>query len=220
MLHMLHTVAIALQTVLDAILPRKERALRIDQYVLEDIPVSPVEHEVLGVSITTLLDYRTQVVQDLIRALKYDRSGHAAQLLAGALAEYLREEIANLKAFSTRPIVLVPIPLHASRLRERGFNQVEKVLENLPQEFRGALSRVETHVLARTRATPQQTRLSRAERLTNVRGAFELQFPFAAENAHVILIDDVTTTGATLAEAAKPFKKAGLQVTLLALAHA
>jgi len=213
---MLRTFASAIQIVLDTILPRKERIIRIDHYALEDIPVSPVEHEACGVSITTLLDYRTQVVQDLIRSLKYDHSGHAAQLLAGALAEYLREEIANLKAFSTKPIVLIPVPLHASRLRERGFNQIETVLQNLPREFKnGTISRVVADALVRTRPTPQQTRLSRSERLKNVAGAFKLLSPI--ENVHIILVDDVTTTGATLSEAATPF---GSPVSLLALAHA
>ena len=218
---MLRAVARVMQTILDTILPRKERVVRIDHYTVEDIPVSPSLHEACGAQITTLLNYRTQVTQDLVRALKYDHSGYAAKLLAGALAEYLREEIVNLKLFSTVPIVLVPIPLHVSRLRERGFNQIQKVLENLPHEFKdGTHSRVESHALARTRATPQQTRLTRRERLTNVRGAFELVLPAAFENAHVIIIDDVTTTGATLAEAAKPFKKACTQISLLALAHA
>jgi ComF family protein len=214
---MLRTLAIAIQTILDTIMPRKERVVRIDHYSLEDIPVAPVEHEVLDVHITTLLEYKTQVVQDLVKALKYDRAGVAAKLLAGALAEYLREEVANLRAFSTRPIILVPVPLHASRVRERGFNQIEKVLQNLPEEFRnGELSRIDSTSLIRTRATPQQTRLSRSERLRNVEGAFQLTRDI--DDAHIILIDDVTTTGATLSEASRPL--ATKSVSLLALAHA
>jgi ComF family protein len=215
---MLRSLATLIQSALDIVLPRKERIVRIDHYSIEDIPVSPVEHSMLDVEITTLLNYRTQVVQDLVKALKYDRSGHAARLLGGALAEYLREEIANLKAFSTKPIVLIPVPLHASRQSERGFNQIEKVLQNLPDEFKdGMLSRIDTASLVRTRATPQQTRLSRTERLKNVAGAFAAK-GFALRGSHIILIDDVTTTGATLSEAAKPL--AVKSVTLLALAHA
>jgi len=215
---MLRSLAIFIQSLLDIILPRKERIIRIDHYTIEDIPVSPVEHEMLDVEITTLLNYRTEVVQDLVKALKYDRSGHAAKLLAGALAEYLREEIANFKAFSIKPIILVPVPLHASRLHERGFNQIEKVLQNLPDEFKdGALSRIDTTSLVRTRATPQQTRLSRGERLKNVAGAFSAQGS-ALRGSHIIIIDDVTTTGATLAAAAAPLE--GETLTLLALAHA
>lgn len=207
----------AIQSVLDTVLPRKERTVRIDHYTLENIPVAPQEHDACGMQITTLMQYRSRAVEDLIRALKYDRSGHAARLLAGALAEYLHEEIANLKAFSTKPIVLIPVPLHLSRMRERGFNQIENVLQNLPPEFKdGTMSRIDSVSLVRTRATPQQTRLSRSERLKNVAGAFELVRE--PQNAHIILIDDVTTTGATLSHAAQPLK--GINVSLLALARA
>lgn len=214
---MLRAFASMIQVALDTILPRKERVVRIDSYSIEDIPVSPVEHEMLDAEITTLLDYKAQVVQDVVKALKYDRAGSAAKLLAGALAEYLREEIANIRAFSAQPVILMPVPLHASRLRERGFNQVEKVLQYLPEEFQdGTLSRIDATSLIRTRATPQQTRLSRGERLRNVEGAFELVHDLG--DAHIILIDDVTTTGATLTEAARPLE--GKSLRLLALAHA
>ncbi|MFZ2886997.1 MAG: hypothetical protein WA021_04230, partial [Minisyncoccia bacterium] len=172
---MFRAFASLIQSALDIVLPRKERVVRIENYSLEDIPVSPVEHEVCGVQITTLMSYRAEIVDDLIRALKYDRFGHAATLLAGVLAEYLREEIANIRSFSVKPVVLIPVPLHAARHRERGFNQVESILSELPREFKdGTLSRVVVGALTRTRDTAHQTRLSRSERLRNVEDAFEL----------------------------------------------
>ncbi len=217
---MFYTVARYLQLALDIVLPRKERVVRLDSYTLEDIPVAPEEHEKRGVQITTLMDYRTQAVSDLVKALKYDRAGIASQLLALSLAEYLREEVENLRTFSTREIVVVPIPLHPVRLRERGFNQIEKVLLNLPNEFKdGTMARIDSHILTRTRDTEHQTRLTKNQRLSNVKDAFALQNGSdSLPHAHFLLIDDVTTTGATLSEAAKPFK--GHPVTLLALAHA
>ncbi len=208
------------QSILDIVLPRKERVIRIEEYSISDLEIEPQEHESCGARITTLMEYRERAVQDLIQALKYDRAEHAAQLLAEALAEYVREEIASLKSFSAKPIVLVPVPLHASRLRERGFNQVEVILNALPKEFKdGTLSRLESGALVRTRATEQQTRLSRTERLKNVANAFELRLE-SIRGAHVILIDDVTTTGATLREAARPLAETGISHSLLALAHA
>lgn len=210
-----------LSALLDIVLPRKKRVARIDDYTIEQLAVTPTTHHVCGVTITTLTSYRTQAAEDLVRALKYDHTLRAAQLLAGMLAEYLREEIASLKTFSARPVLLVPVPLYPSREKERGFNQVERILGTLPREFHdGTLSRVASDALMRIRATQQQTRLSRHERLRNVRDAFSLSEPEVARDAHVILVDDVTTTGATLAEAAKPFQKAKIPITLIALAHA
>ena len=221
MLRLFRVVAVMFQSALDVILPRKERAVRIDDYKPEDIPVSPHEERLNGVLITTLMSYRDQAVEDCVRALKYDKSGHAAQLLADILAEYLREEIASLHSFSTKPVLLVPVPLHPHRFSERGFNQVGLILERLPAEFRnGSLATISYGIIARIRETAQQTRLPRAERLTNVKGAFALANMDAALDSHIFLIDDVTTTGATLSEAARPLLNLGVTVNLLALARA
>jgi ComF family protein len=137
------------------------------------------------------------------------------------LAEYLQEEISSAKIFSQKKILLVPVPLHASRVRERGFNQIALVLQSLPQEFRdGTHSHLAPEVLARSRATKPQTKLHRSERLSNVAGAFAIPDGVHIKNVHIFLIDDVATTGATLANAATPLRRAGAAVTLLALARA
>lgn len=207
--------------VLDAVLPLRERTARTNARSLADIRVMPTSHELLGETITTILDYRDQATQDLVRALKYDGSSAAASLAASALADYLREEIANAKQFSPREILLVPIPLHRARKRERGFNQIEIVLRALPIEFRdGTLSMLASDVLERERATKQQTKLSRSERLKNIVGAFVVPDPSLIKNSHIFLIDDVATTGATLVHAGKPLERSGARVSLLALARA
>lgn len=203
---------------LDLLLPRKERIQRLDLYSVESLPIEPEVHEVLGVHITCLMSYRDPMVEDIVRTLKFDHADRAAQLLSAALADYLQEEIARIQTVSHFPIYLAPVPLHASRERERGFNQVARILSHLPAEFRnGTLSHTQS-LLTRTRATRQQARLSRHERLTNVRGAFQLSE--SAHHKHVILIDDVMTTGATLKSAALPLQQHAASVTLLALARA
>ena len=205
---------------LDAIVPPHARTLRTKERSFDDIPLHVESHELLDARITTLMDYRRLEVQDLIRSLKYDGNEYAAHLCATVLADYLREEIASIRAFSPRPIYIIPLPLHESRQRERGFNQIELVLKRLPQEFRdGTLATVSTSLI-RTRATPRQTHLPRSERIRNVRGAFALPDPAPLRRAHIFLIDDVTTTGATLGNAMKPLMKAKAEVTLIALARA
>lgn len=210
-----------LEVILDTILPLRVRSARTKEREAEDIPLSPIVHDLLGAHITTLMDYQHIAVQDLVRSLKYDGSGYAAQLAALLLADFLREEISSRRTFSQRKILIVPVPLHSSRMRERGFNQIELVLKTLPQEFRdGTLSTFAPEALARTRATAQQTKLSRSERLSNVAGAFSVSNGEGVQKTHVFLVDDVTTTGATLVNAATPLRHAGAEVTLLALARA
>lgn len=206
---------------LDAIIPRRDRTRKTAERTVADIPLFPATHTLLETEIVTILNYREPAVRELLQSLKYDASGHAAKLCAALLEDYLREEVSAKRAFSTQKIVLIPVPLHTNRMRERGFNQIEVILENLPQEFRdGTLSHIATELLVRTRPTKQQTRLSRVERLENVRDAFALSAHDALKNVHVFLIDDVTTTGTTLIEAATPLREKGMTVSLLALARA
>jgi ComF family protein len=218
---LLRTLQRGFEMVLNAVVPLRARAARTNAREAEDIPLSPTVHDLLGVRITTLMDYRDIAVQDLIRSLKYDGSGHAAHLAAELLADYLREEIASAKQFSTQKVLIVPVPLHSARARERGFNQIEIVLKALPQEFRnGKIATYLPDALTRVRETKQQTRLSRSERLSNVAGAFAVADAEKVRKTKIFLVDDVTTTGATLANAATPLRRAGADVTLLALARA
>lgn len=123
------------------------------------------------------------------------------------------------------PPVLVPVPLHRSRRRERGFNQAELLARGLSRKlaqtgFAPGL-RVETRCLYRTRATPPQTGLSLHQRKENVRDVFAVARPERLRDRVVILVDDVMTTGATLSSAADVLKRAGaLQVLGLTLARA
>lgn len=210
-----------LRALIDTILPERARTMRTRKRALEDIPLAPESHVLFGAQITTLMDYRNPAVQDLVRTLKYDGSAHAAHLAAGILTDYLREEIASHSTFSAQSMLITPVPLHKSRARERGWNQIELVVKALPEEFRnGSLSSLAPEVLARTRATQPQTRLPRSERLSNVAGAFACSDTTNLRGAHVLLVDDVTTTGATLTNAATPLRRAGARVSLLALARA
>ncbi len=115
--------------------------------------------------------------------------------------------------------VLVPVPLHRSRERKRGFNQARIIAEALATQL--PETRV-AHLLARTRSTPTQTRLSRRERESNVRGAFALtnSMPWNGSAPRLILFDDVFTTGATLNACAKVLWKAGARhIDVATIAH-
>ena len=218
---LVYLARVACTEILDAVLPPHARTLRTKERGFDEIPLCVASHELHDSKILTLMDYRRPEVQDLIRSLKYDGNEYAAHLCAAVLADFLREEIASMRMFSPRPIFIIPLPLHDSRERERGFNQIELVLRWLPQELKdGTRATVSDDLLVRTRATERQTHLARRERVANMRGAFATRRPDLLRRAHVFLIDDVTTTGSTLANAAKPLQKCEAEVTLIALARA
>jgi ComF family protein len=115
------------------------------------------------------------------------------------------------------PDAIVPVPLHRSRLRRRGYNQVLELARGVASPLGVRLRR---EALLRTRATAAQTELSAVQRRRNVRGAFQARFDGEIPE-HVAVLDDVCTTGATLAECARALKCAGVKrVDAWALARA
>jgi ComF family protein len=109
------------------------------------------------------------------------------------------------------PQCLVPVPLHAARHRDRGFNQCAEIARHLAPRLRGASGRpllVGTRLLQRTRATGAQSGLAAGDRAANLRGAFLARRDMAMP-PHVALLDDVMTTGHTAAAAAQALKDAG-----------
>jgi ComF family protein len=104
------------------------------------------------------------------------------------------------------PDLLLPVPLHPRRQRTRGFNQAGLLARRLGRSHGWP---VREDVLVRTVATPSQTELDAAGRRANVRGAFRLRRPAAVAGRHVVLVDDVLTTGATLSECARCLRAAG-----------
>jgi ComF family protein len=139
--------------------------------------------------------------RSLVHALKYRRGLHLGRDLAVLMAAAFTDP--RLATALEEKWPLIPIPLHPKRLRHRHFNQAGELAHHLGR-------RLELPVVAalrRVRATPTQTRLTRKHRLENLSGAFALA-PGAARlsGSHVILIDDVLTTGATSHECAKVLK--------------
>lgn len=117
----------------------------------------------------------------------------------------------------TLPALLIPVPLHRTRLRERGYNQALVLARPLAQALGIPLRH---DLLERTKATPPQTGLNAKARRRNLGGAFAIA-PSIALPAHVALFDDVMTTGATLREATRVLLKAGVaRVDVWALARA
>lgn len=200
---------------LDTLFPLSTRTLRVRAYTPETLKVTPMQHAACGIKIITLATYRDPTIKDAITALKYEQSVPSARLLAAMLDDYLLDLTSDEDAFSEHTLVLVPMPLAPQREKDRGYNQIKWVLNALAVNIP-----IRTDLLLRTRETPPQTKLPRKERLTNVTGAFATPVNTSLSNLHIILIDDVVTTGATLAAATRALEESGARVSALAFAHA
>jgi competence protein ComFC len=141
------------------------------------------------------------VVREIVHRFKYNGEFHLRHPLANWLADTLDDE----RIRATRIDCLVPVPLHSRRFREREFNQAE-VLARLLSKHTGIALR---DSLLRTRYTTTQTRFDRRERIENLRNAFAMRENADVRDLHVVLVDDVLTTGSTLDECARVLRKAG-----------
>lgn len=145
---------------------------------------------------TSLFEYAFPVDR-LIQQLKYQERLSLAPLLGGLLARQLQGEL---------PDVWLPMPLHANRLKVRGFNQSIEIARELSVQTRVPM---QAGWAARIRDTPPQAGLKRDARKKNLHGAFACSDKVAG--LHVGIVDDVMTTGSTLNELAKTLKAAGVR---------
>jgi ComF family protein len=146
-------------------------------------------------------------LRELVHLLKYEHMRPAAHLLGRMLAEVV-QDLAPL--FEGALPVVVPVPLHASKMRQRGFNQVE-LLTRAALKLKPAGLELPLHpeILERTRPTASQTGLSIHQRRENMRGAFIVRRPDLIRDGDVLLVDDVMTTGTTVSECARVLRRAG-----------
>src|SRR5216110_3892525 len=141
------------------------------------------------------------IVRQIIHEFKYGRQIHLRHLVGRWLNSALDDERLRQSHFD----VIVPVPLHPARQRERGFNQASLLAELLSAQTSIRCK----PLLKRIRYTTTQTALDRSERMDNLHNAFRLRKNADVRGLCVLLIDDVLTTGSTLSECARVLKRAG-----------
>lgn len=177
------------------------------------------------------LPYSHPLIQSLIHAWKYQgvlalsnplarivglgldaaqslaRNQTRALLYSGGLRELSNQSPALPASLFGAPAILVPVPLHPRKQRQRGFNQAEELARELALQRKGWHTE---NILVRARKTQAQATLAGIDRITNARGAFCLRSENRRLNGeHILLIDDVITTASTSEEAARVLKNAG-----------
>jgi ComF family protein len=142
-------------------------------------------------------------VRTAIHLLKYN----GAEAIAVRLGIYIAKKIADDEKLSTSSVI-VPVPLHPARKRERGYNQSELIVKRIGRELS---IKHEPRLLERTRQTQTQTLFDAEGRKKNIAGAFSMgkHFIDVVKGKNILLIDDVITTGSTIRECAKVLKENG-----------
>jgi len=176
-----------------------------------------------------LYDYRHPPIKKALWLFKYKGKKRLAKIFAEIFYERILEELSDLSVMENfnNPI-FIPIPLSFKRYRERGYNQAELICKELIKidSMRHGVNtknkfRLEKNVLIKPKETVHQAHIhNRSERLKNIIGSFTVKNEILIKNRNIILIDDITTTGATLNEARKILKKSGARkVIAFTVAH-
>lgn len=142
-----------------------------------------------------------RALSEAVLLLKYEQVASLAQWFGAQLAE-----IARNAGVECRADVVVPVPLHRDRHRERGYNQAELIARPVARRLHLPL---DANLLIRTKPRPPQLVLSRTEHWKSVRGAYATRKGMKIDNLRVLLVDDVLTTGATFDACSRALKKAG-----------
>ncbi|MFT4031358.1 MAG: ComF family protein [Siphonobacter sp.] len=140
-------------------------------------------------------------VQQLMHQLKYEGHQEVGELLGRMFGAELKKA-----GFAEQVDLLIPVPIHESRLRQRGYNQSDSIARGVSERLQVSWS---NEVLRKELATESQTRKSRIERFQNVANVFQVIRPELIKNQRVALIDDVVTTGSTLESCAQSLLASG-----------
>lgn len=146
--------------------------------------------------------YRSRgLVRLLLLQFKYHQQLH----LRHQIGRWLIEAMKDSRLYGRDFDIIVPVPLHPARQRERGFNQAELLARILASSTGIRLCRA----LERVRYTRTQTAFDRLHRMDNLRDAFRLRKKMDVQDLRVLLVDDILTTGSTLSECARVLREAG-----------
>lgn len=167
----------------------------------------------------------TGVVDDLVSCFVFEKEGafqHIAHALKYEGMKLLGTDLGRrtgnvLKEWQVSADVVIPVPLHRKKFRERGYNQAERIARGLA-EVSGIP--VRTDIVRRGKETRTQTQLNLEERKKNVEGAFELasSSSLSLRDTTCVIVDDVITTGATIVSCASVLKRAGVARVIAASA--
>jgi len=163
----------------------------------------------------SLFHYQEERVRTIIHGLKYGRREDLAPFLATLIAPHLDHIVDEDHA------IIIPIPSAQKELKERGFDHVALLAEAIVGAYHGPIQLAILPALRKVReTTPQVKTKNRSERLSNLVEAYEADKHIHLQGKIVLLIDDVTTTGATFTEARRALAHSGTEkIVCLAIAH-
>ncbi len=201
-----------IHSILELLFPRKCFGCGINGFLicpkcLKKIPFPEFPQK----DILAAASYKSPTIQNAIRTLKYRKSKIVAETLADLIYERLKDKLkeVELRSLAERSSTsfIIPVPLSKKRLKQRGFNQAKLIAQYLSDKLNIPLA---NDVLYKNKETISQVQIkNREKRLKNLKGVFAIKNPLLIKDKTIFLVDDVSTTGATIEECRKTLMAAG-----------
>lgn len=208
--------------ILDIFFPRSKMDKKIDLITAKDLFDRCLKTTHEKKNIVTIFSYDDNLIRQTIWSLKFRRNKKLAKVFAQILYDEILEKLSEEMLFSNfKKPILIPIPISRKRLRERGFNQTELIAKEMSLLDMSNSFVFKKDILVKHIDTPHQSRAkNKKERLENIKNSFSVKNKKEIKGKNIILLDDVTTTGATLNEAKKILRQNGAKkIICLTIAH-
>jgi competence protein ComFC len=208
---------------LDFLFPKSRKVLVLESLSVEKLLTTlprasgPEEENTVA-----LFDYSHPLVKEIIWEVKYGGNRVLASKVGKILFDVILEELNERNVLSKWPqVILMPMPISDKRRFERGWNQAELLTDAIKENDAGKILKYLPTQLVKTVHTESQTRAAnKSERRYNLVNTMKVLNPLSVAGECVVVIDDVTTTGSTFAEARRALKEAGAKKILcVAVAH-
>lgn len=208
----------------DFIFPKSEGLLQIESMTASELVknISPSTHEARN-DLLVVFDYKDKTIKEIVWEIKYKGNRNIAQKCALIIYDILRAELSERALYENFVFpLLIPMPTSPKRRRDRGYNQTEIVCEEIIKLDTDNLLSYDPHLLLKSTFTESQARThaTKRERMSNLLNYMEVANIEKIKGRCIILLDDVTTSGATFDEAKRALSSAhARKVLCVALAH-
>lgn len=226
----MHILYFIRDLLIDFLFPKSQKILALEalstEAILETLPpadyVEPARGRLKNQHTIALFDYGHPLVKELVWELKYNGNVKIAEKLGEIVYDHIQHELQDLSLFEKwDKLILMPIPISDKRRLERGWNQTELLAEAVLKQDKENMFRYMPKQLVKVRDTGSQVKTtSRSGRLANLTNSMKVLLNSSVAGACVIILDDVTTTGSTFAEAKRALCTSGARKILcVAVAH-